>query len=318
MKPLVSILMPCYNVETWLLQSVESALSQTWENIEIIIVNDGSTDGTLELAKSLNSPKIKVISQENKGQSAAENRAFLESQGDFIEYLDADDLLSPEKIEKQIQLLDREGSEFISACEWARFYKSPNEAKFIPESVWADMSPVDWLIASWNGGGMMHGASWLIPRKVSERAGLWNESLSLINDFDYFSRVLLASKGVKFCWGAKSYYRSGNPNSLSGSKSNASIKSAFQSFEIGTSNLLANENSPRTRKVCANVVQRFIYEFYPDSHDLLIKAEAKVIELGGSDVKPVGSPLFMFMSNLMGWKLTKRFQNMKRNVIERI
>jgi glycosyltransferase involved in cell wall biosynthesis len=307
-QPLVSILIPAFNVEVWLAETLESALAQTWQNTEIIIVDDGSTDNTLAVAKTFASSKVKVISQENRGQSASENRAFQEAQGDFIEYLDADDLLAPDKIERQIQLLGDSNSEFVASGEWARFYKSPDEALFIPQPLWADMSPVDWLVCAWENHLMMHGAAWLIPRHIAERAGNWNEQLSLINDFDYFSRILLASKGVKFCEGAKTYYRSGNSHSLSGSKSRRAWESAFLSSEIGTTNLLAREDSPRTRHACATVFQRFIYEVYPDVPDLRKKAEAKVQQFGGSDIKPMGGPMFKLLSTFLGWKLAKKVQ----------
>lgn len=310
MKPLVSILIPAYNVEQWIAETLESALAQTWQHKEIIVVDDGSTDNSLLVAKRFESPIVKVISQKKQGQSTAENRAFQEAQGDFIEYLDADDILAPDKIERQIQLLGDSNSEFVAAGEWARFYDSPTEAQFVPEPVWADMSPVDWLVCSWEGGGMMHGAAWLIPRKIAEQAGPWNESLSLINDFDYFSRVLLTSKGVKFCWGTRTYYRSGLSNNLSSAKARPALESAFKSLELGTSSLLSIENSPRTRHASATTFQRFIYSVYPDMPDLVHKAEVKVRTLGGSDLKPGGGTVFKVLSNTVGWKLAKRIQQL--------
>ena len=105
MKPLVSILIPTYNAELWLVETIDSALKQTWSNIEIVVVDDGSKDNTLAVAKRFESSLVKVIYQENQGQSAAENRALQEAQGDFIQYLDADDLLAPDKIERQISLI---------------------------------------------------------------------------------------------------------------------------------------------------------------------------------------------------------------------
>jgi glycosyltransferase involved in cell wall biosynthesis len=308
MKSLVSILIPCYNSQQWLTETIESALAQTWKNIEIIIVDDGSTDNTLATAKTFNSPVIKVVSQENKGQSAAENRAFAESQGDFIEYLDADDLLAPDKIERQIKLLKDSNTPFVASGEWSRFYKSPDEAMFIPQPLWRDLDPIDWLVCAWEEHYMMHGAAWLIPRKIVEKAGGWDERLSLINDFDFFSRVLLASEGVKFCQGARTYYRSGNTGSLSGTKSAKARQSEFLSLSLGTSNLLARENSPRTREVCATVFQRFIYEVYPDVPELSAQAAAKVKELGGSNLPPTGGKMFQLLSKIVGWQEAKKIQ----------
>lgn len=308
MKSLVSILIPMYNAEIFLSETIESALNQTWQNIEIILVDDGSKDSSLAVARQYESSRVKIIAQENQGQSASENRALREAQGDFIQYLDADDLLAPDKIQRQMALLEDGNLECVAACEWSRFYNSPDDVMFIPQPLWADFKPVDWLVCAWEKHLMMHGATWLIPRQISDRAGWWTEELSLINDFDYFSRILLASQGVKFCWGAKTYYRSGNTGSLSGSKSYAAWKSAFRSLELGTHNLLAQENSQRTRHASATVFQRFVYEVYPDVPDLMQAAAAKVQEFGGSDIKPSGGPVFQVLTSVMGWQQAKKLQ----------
>lgn len=309
-KPLVSILVAAYNAEPWIAETLTSALNQTWQNVEIIVVDDGSTDRTVEIAQQFASAQLTVIRQANQGQSAAENQALQSAQGDFIQYLDADDLLAPDKIERQIDRLKRSDSGCVAACEWARFYQSPDQAQFVAQPLWADFKPVDWLVYAWENHWMMHGASWLIPRSIADRAGLWTEELSLINDFDYFSRVLLASTGIQFCRGAKTYYRSGNRGSLSDAKSDAAWHSAFRSLELGTQQLLATENSHRTRHACATVFQRFIYESYPQVPALQAKAAVYVQEFGGSDELPIGSPSFQLLSALIGWQQAKRLKHL--------
>ena len=311
MKPLVSILIPCYNAEQWIVETLESALAQTWSNKEIIVVDDGSKDQSLEIVKEFELRGIKVISQQNRGASAARNRALQEAQGDFIQYLDADDLLAPDKIKLQVELLSQEGnSSCVASGEWARFFNLPSEAKFISEPVWSDMSPVDWLICSWEGGGMMHPAAWLIPRTIAQTAEYWNEALSLNDDGEYFCRVVLASKGVRFCSGAKSYYRSGLQGSLSSTTSPTAWKSAFHACELSSNHLLNKEDSPRTRKACATAFQRFIYAAYPNVPNLIEQAEVKVHFLGGSNLKPAGGYRFQFLSSFVGWKLARQFQKL--------
>lgn len=310
MKPLVSILIPAYNAEKWIAKTLESTLAQTWLYKEIIVVDDGSTDNSLVIAKKFEPRGVKVINQQNRGASAARNRALQEAQGDFIQYLDADDLLAPDKIERQVQLLQNGNSNYVAAGEWARFHKTPSEAMFVPQPLWTDMSPVDWLVCAWEGHWMMHPAAWLVPRQIAQKAGAWNETLSLNDDGEYFCRVILASLGVKFCWGARTYYRSGISSSLSGSKSHAAWNSAFRSLELGTTDLLAREDSPRTRRVCATVFQRFIHEVYLDAPALVQKAEAKVQEYGGSSLKPSGGAAFQLLSSTLGWQRAKQLQKL--------
>lgn len=313
MNPLVSILIPCYNAGQWLAETLESALAQTWQNKEIILVDDGSTDNSLEVAKQFESRGVKVIPQQNKGAGAARNRALSQAEGDFLQYLDADDLLAPDKIERQIQLLQDGNSQFVAAGEWARFYQAPAEAKFTPEPVWHDMPPVDWLICSWEGGGMMHPAAWLIPRALAHRVGFWNETRAPNDDAEYFCRVVLASLGVKFCYGAKSYYRSGNTSSLSSTKSRAGWESAFHILELCTQHLLAKEDSPRTRHACATSLLRLIYAVYPDAPELVQQLETQVKLLGGSNLKPSGGAIFQLTALVLGWKLAKQIQRLARS-----
>src|SRR5580698_1730397 len=105
MKPLVSILIPAYNAEEWLADTLRSAIAQTWDRKEIIVVDDGSRDQTLAIARQFESDFVKVFTQENQGAAAARNKSFALSQGDYIQWLDADDLLAPEKISKQMEAL---------------------------------------------------------------------------------------------------------------------------------------------------------------------------------------------------------------------
>src|SRR4030095_8981359 len=98
---LVSILVPAYNKEAWIGDTIKSALAQTWQNKELIIVDDGSKDRTLDVIRRFESVSVKVVAQENQGACAARNRAYSLAQGAYIQWLDADDLLHPQKIETQ-------------------------------------------------------------------------------------------------------------------------------------------------------------------------------------------------------------------------
>lgn len=103
----VSIVIPTYNQADYLESAIQSALDQTHEDIELLCVNDGSTDGTKEILNRLEKrdPRLKVFHQENRGFSAAANLATLKSRGEFLAHLDSDDLMVPDKIEKQLDYL---------------------------------------------------------------------------------------------------------------------------------------------------------------------------------------------------------------------
>ena len=131
--PLVSILIPAYNAEEWIAESIESAVAQTWPRKEIIVVDDGSTDRTCDVARGFASQIVKVVSTENQGQSAAVNTAYGLCQGDYIQELDADDLLAPDKIEKQLAALrETDGPRTLLSCPRGYFYYSTTRAWFPP------------------------------------------------------------------------------------------------------------------------------------------------------------------------------------------
>lgn len=308
-EPLVSVLIPCYNARPWLEATIASVRAQTWRRREIVLIDDGSTDGSEALARQLAGPDLTFVRQPNAGQCAAFNHALRLAQGDYFEYLDADDVLGPEKLAVQLRRLAELPAGWIASGQWARFSSTPTDAIFLREGVWdRDLSPVEWLVTSWSGGGMMHGAAWLVPRAVAEKAGPWDERLSLINDFDYFTRVLLQSQGVAFCPGARTYYRSGIAGSLSGTVSRKAWESAFLSTQLGTAALLAREDGTRTRRAAAVNLQRFAYGAYPFAPDLVARAERRIRELGGSDLPPGGGPIFQVLRRCFGWKFARRVQ----------
>lgn len=306
--PLVSILVPCYNAAPWLAATLESALAQTWPHIEIIVVDDGSRDDSLAIARGFEARGVHVIAQPNRGQCAAFNRALAMARGDYFEYLDADDLLAPDKIARQLSRLAGLPPGTVASGAWARFTDDPVAARFEPSPLWRDLSPVDWLVTAWEGAHMMHGAAWLVPRAVAERAGPWNEELSLINDFDYFARILLASEGAVFCGDARTFYRSGLTTSLSNAKSVTAWRSAFRAMQLGSQALLAREDSPRTRHAAATAFQRLIHSFYPQAPELLPAVEAAVRDHGGSEVRAEGGRMFLLLARLVGWKAARHLQ----------
>jgi glycosyltransferase involved in cell wall biosynthesis len=308
-KPLVSILIPAYNAEKWIAETLASALAQTYPRKEIIVVDDASTDGTPEVVRRSAGVQVNFVRQPHVGASAARNRALREAQGDFIQYLDADDLLSPDKIEHQLRLAAGDAPVTVLTAEWARFRRNdPSKAVFSSDPLWTDLAPVDWLVRAWEGHHMMHPAAWLVPRAISERAGQWNESLSLDDDGEYFSRVAVAASQIKFCPGARTFYRFGHTNSLSQKNDRAAWESKFRSVDLSTRHLLNTENSPRTRHACATRFQRFIFEFGPYAPDLEQQAEVKVREYGGTDVQPFGGPAFKALCRILGWKRAKKLQ----------
>ena len=116
MQPLVSILIPAYNAEKWIADTLRSAIAQTWEAKEIIVVDDGSTDRTLAIARQFESEQVRVVAHEHQGAAATRNTALSLSQGEYIQYLDADDLMAPDKIARQLEALGQSPEQTDASC----------------------------------------------------------------------------------------------------------------------------------------------------------------------------------------------------------
>src|SRR5438045_424128 len=132
MKPLVSIVTPAYNAARTLPYTLASAVNQTWSRKEIIVVDDGSTDDTAEVAQHFAPLGVKVASIGNRGLSGAVNYGYSLCQGDYIQELDADDILGPEKIERQLAARQSGDSKrLLLSSPWAHFYYRTNRAQFV-------------------------------------------------------------------------------------------------------------------------------------------------------------------------------------------
>src|ERR1700677_2860365 len=131
MKPLVSIVITAYNAEEWIGYTLKSAIAQTWPHKEIIVVNDGSRDRTAEIVRRFASKGVALVSQENQGLCAAQNYGFRHAQGDYIQWLDSDDLLAPDKIERQLGALREDDSRrILLSSPWAYFYYRTRHVRF--------------------------------------------------------------------------------------------------------------------------------------------------------------------------------------------
>lgn len=310
--PLVSILVPCHDAAPWLATTLDSVLNQTWPNREIIVVDDGSSDSSAEIARSYAGSGVQLHSQKQSGAAAARNRAFALSKGDYIQYLDADDLISPDKISAQLRLLARQPANTLATCAWGRFSGDPAGTRFVDDAVFRDFTPVDFLVLAGETGAMMHPSAWLVPRSVAERAGPWDQDLTLNDDGEYFARVALAAPGMAYCSesGARSYYRSSLKGSLSQRRDQRSRRSHYRSLELITAHLISAEDSPRTHHACAGYWGRFVHDFYPEPRDLISAAEEKIRLHGGRLGLPPMGPKTRMLASLVGWRLVWRLKHL--------
>jgi len=307
MKPLVSILIPAYNAQKWIAYTIQSAIAQTWQRKEIIVVDDGSTDRTAELARRFASKEVKVVSTDNQGLSGAVNNAYRLCQGDYIQELDADDLLAPDKIERQLAALrESDSKRILLSSPWAWFHYRTRRAHFVPNSLWHDLSPVEWLLRKMSENLHMQNATWLVSRELAEEAGPWDTRLNYDQDGEYFARVLLASEGTRFVREGRVFYRASDSNRISFiGNSDKKKNSLIRSMNLHIQYIRSLEDSERVRKACLNYMQAWFENFYPDRPDIVVELQSLAAELQGHLDVPHLRWKYAWMVPVFGWKAAK-------------
>lgn len=210
MRRLASIVIPVFNGKTVVVEAVMSAAAQTHRDTEVILVDDGSTDGSAAAAAAA-APGIRVITQRNAGVSAARNAGLAAASGDYIQYLDHDDILAPDAVERRIDALERTDAD-VAYSGWRELRPAPHggfEAGELKDRRIedADSDPEIAILK----GFWVPPASILYRRSVVEKIGPWKEWLPIIQDARYFLDAAMAGARFTHVPGAGSFYRTGQP-----------------------------------------------------------------------------------------------------------
>lgn len=319
MANLVSILIPAYNAEKWIGQTMESALNQSWPLKEIVVVDDGSTDKTPRILKTFSSRIVKLVRQENRGGPAARNHALRYAQGDFIQWLDHDDLLDPDKIRNQLQSerFDNDPGTLLSGS-FAQFYFSRARARFCPGPLWRDLAPVDYFLIKFGQNTWLHPSVWLVSRRLTEAAGPWSEVRSPYDDGEYFCRVVAACERIVFVPEAKSYWRVGNANSMNRNRSDEAIEAMYATTLMSIGRFRALEDSSRTRTACVQCLQDTFDALGPNSLRVQEKARRLAQELGGRvSIRPL-RPRYRLIEPMLGRRIAGVMQDWVPVMRERV
>ncbi|MEO7214170.1 glycosyltransferase family 2 protein [Mucilaginibacter sp.] len=316
-SPLVSIIIPAYNAESYLEATIQSAVAQTWPNKEIIVVDDGSNDNTLRIAKELEGELVSVYAQPNSGASTARNYGLSKSKGSFIQFLDADDLLSPGKIEQQTTALITQPNK-VAVCSTIHFFDdaarltstpSPYEEQFI----YSTNNPVDFMVRMWGGydlkASMVQSNAWLIPKTLIDKFGNWNENLTLDDDGEFFARMALNSAGIIKTGGLNYYRKFRTLKNLSAQKHTAAMASAVLSATLKKQHLFAKTDSDEAQKAIFKQFTDLSLRCYIEEPDLYQQVMAELKALPQYQYKPIlGGAAINFIANTLGWRTAKKMQ----------
>ncbi|MEH6836211.1 MULTISPECIES: glycosyltransferase family 2 protein [Falsihalocynthiibacter] len=268
----VSIIIPCYNKHAYVAAAIESALAQN-HSCEVIVVDDGSTDASLEKIRLFDG-RIKWVSGPNRGGSAARNIGLEMARGDWIQFLDADDILPPEKIAMQLAQMEGAPKGAMAFGPWSHFHDNGDIAPDDVRHYWQSYETgADLLSFMWHKGGFFPYHTWLTPRALIEKVGPWDESLTGDDDGEFFGRILVSAGELRFCEEARVLYRHPPEGSVSRNRTLKSAKSVWQSFESVSATLLAARDDTMVRKACLARVRTLAYS-WRDQPEILDRAVA--------------------------------------------
>lgn len=226
-KPLVSVIIPAYNCAGILSETIDSVLKQTYGNIEIVVVDDGSTDGTGKVAdRYQESGKVRWYRQENGGPGAARNRGIRIAKGEFITFLDADDSLTQDSVEKRMSLMtEANGLELVYSNYFIKWSDDPVKARFGEDYP----GKRDCTIRQWPNGVVFEGSpadifeipfdfcmdTVLAGRKLLDRTGPFRTDISIGEDRDMWIRLSLNAGKIGYVTSPVATYNRSR-NSLTG------------------------------------------------------------------------------------------------------
>jgi glycosyltransferase involved in cell wall biosynthesis len=185
-KPLVSAIIPVFNGEKFLAETIQSVLDQTYPNIECIVVNDGSTDRTADIVKSFGK-RVRYIERPNGGVSSARNVGIEHALGEYVAFLDADDLWKPEKTVKQLEVFDRDSTLGL-VYSGVDFVNEKKESIGGIKQKFGDDTLKRTLLLETPAFLTMTG---MVPKKALDQVGVFDERLSTSADADLVCRIAL-------------------------------------------------------------------------------------------------------------------------------
>jgi glycosyltransferase involved in cell wall biosynthesis len=194
LTPNVSVVIPAYNAARWLAETVQSVLGQSYADFEVIIVDDGSTDGTAGVAQSVADSRIRYIYQQNRGLSAARNAGTREARGRYIAFLDADDLFRPDKLARQVAVLDGCPEVGLVTCGFE--FIDEGGQRIGQQCSWLDCPKLDLpTLLFWNP---LLPSTLIVRREWCERAGPFDERLRRYEDWEYAIRLAYAGCRMEY------------------------------------------------------------------------------------------------------------------------
>jgi glycosyltransferase involved in cell wall biosynthesis len=316
--PLVSIIIPVYNSETLIVETLNSVLAQTFTNWECIIIDDGSKDSTKQVIQEYVDKDSRFILLDrpdsyNSGGNGARNYGFMYARGEYIQWLDSDDLLDRKKLEYNLEKIHNEDK--LTICFSRYYYYDTNTQKkylgspFINRNIY---DPVEYLkLYCLNGSGFIS-CSLFHSKELTNSSGLWNEGLLKNQDGEFIIRLVSNSSQLLFDNRSEVYYRI-NPNGKSSKYRIADGSEDLKTMKIIAKKIQTIHSFPDSNTYCATLFNLLKFE-YPNSIKLWHAIDIEINKLGGKIFYTRGSKKFKFIWKIFGLKFAQYLFHIKNDL----
>jgi glycosyltransferase involved in cell wall biosynthesis len=307
-KHLVSIVIPCFNAQRWISEAIESCLRQTYSPLEIIVIDDGSTDQSLERVQAFRG-RIRWESQARSGGCHARNRGCALSSGDYIQFLDADDYLLPGKIEQQVAVCETTGADVVYG-DWRHQHHLADGSSSL-EDVAISGKQEDVLEALLSGWWVASHAL-LFRRWVVDKATGWDESLQAAQDRDFFISAVLAGATIRYAPGCGAVYRRYGNVTVGTANLPRWLAAHARVLEKSEARLAAaGRLCDRYRLALARSYFALARSFYDLDRAAHRKYLRKVLALAPG-FRPAESPFYNMAQRFFGFAIAEKFASLKR------
>lgn len=306
----VSILIPCYNAERWIAQAIESALGQTWHDKEVVVVDDGSTDRSLEIIQRYDD-RLRWETGPNRGGNQARNRLLELATGDWVQYLDADDYLLADKIERQLAKCMESSAPDVVYGPWILEYWSEKESRRVfldaaePRDPWILL--VRWLLPQ-------TGAP-LFRREALVQVGGWNPDQPVCQEYELYLRLLMKRRQFFYCGEGGAVYRQWGLDTVCNRDMPSTFRRRLEITDRAETFLMENgELSPERVRAISQGRFEAARQVWLTAPDRASRIMARIRETD-PDYSPVGwaAPrTYQVAFNLFGFEVAERLAGLKR------
>lgn len=302
--PLVSILIPLYNAEQYIGGLLDWCLRQPYKNIEVVVVDDHSTDKSYSIAKKYESDRVHVLTNPKKGAQSARNFAFENSKGRFVKFHDADDYSSDNIIVRQVERMLKDGDE--DTIVFSSRHTIDEYGNYGGKATFADKDfddPIDHLVFTMKYFIHYNPHCYLFTRQTVEKAGGWDESVVIAQDTYFITNAIVKSSKLLFVAGEYGVWRIFDDNKHLHKRTPEKMVQLtdviFKVVEI----VLNHRDDEYSRESISFYIGRFVYGDIKSFAPLLPYIDSRCKKLGITWTK-IKSPRLGILYSTLGWKRT--------------